>query len=176
MRCGRTGSTSASCSGVKSVKSVDGVLGPPQCEAGYSDRQACPSQSKGSCPSPANSLHSSSCRKLEALPEQDRLEQDYHDYLQAPLQPLQVGPSPCSSSLTQTTSTDRTSPLPFRPPSLPPHPPLPVRAASSPPPHYEHPSPPYQDNLESSTYEVFERDVTKYTQYEEAVYRALMDR
>ena len=33
-----------------------------------------------------------------------------------------------------------------------------------------------QDNLESSTYEVFERDVTKYSQYEEAVYRALMDR
>ena len=33
-----------------------------------------------------------------------------------------------------------------------------------------------QDNLESATYEVFERDVTKYTQYEEAVYRALIDR
>ncbi len=33
-----------------------------------------------------------------------------------------------------------------------------------------------QDNLESSTYEVFEKDVTKYSQYEEAVYRALIDR
>ena len=29
-------------------------------------------------------------RKLETVPEQDRLEQDYYDYLQAPLQPLQV--------------------------------------------------------------------------------------
>lgn len=33
-----------------------------------------------------------------------------------------------------------------------------------------------QDNLESSTYETFEKDVTKYKQYEEAVYRALLDR
>ena len=33
-----------------------------------------------------------------------------------------------------------------------------------------------QDNLESSTYETFEKDVTKYKQYEEAVYRALPDR
>ena len=40
------------------------------------------------------------CRKLETVPEQDRLEEDYHDYLQAPLQPLQVGTSrpPCSPS------------------------------------------------------------------------------
>lgn len=35
---------------------------------------------------------------------------------------------------------------------------------------------PLQDNLESATYETFERDTTKYTTYEEAVYRALMDR
>jgi hypothetical protein len=33
-----------------------------------------------------------------------------------------------------------------------------------------------QDNLESHTYEVFEKDAIKYTQYEEAVYRALLDR
>ena len=32
-------------------------------------------------------------RKMETVPEQDRLEQDYYDYLQAPLQPLQVGDS-----------------------------------------------------------------------------------
>lgn len=35
---------------------------------------------------------------------------------------------------------------------------------------------PLQDNLESQTYEVFERDATKYSTYEEAVYRALLDR
>lgn len=35
---------------------------------------------------------------------------------------------------------------------------------------------PLQDNLESQTYETFERDGTKYTTYEEAVYRCLLDR
>ena len=35
---------------------------------------------------------------------------------------------------------------------------------------------PLQDNLESSTYEVFEKDITKYSQYEEAIYQALIDR
>lgn len=35
---------------------------------------------------------------------------------------------------------------------------------------------PLQDNLESQTYEVFERDGTKYEVYGEAVYRALLDR
>lgn len=35
---------------------------------------------------------------------------------------------------------------------------------------------PLQDNLESSTYETFERDTIKYTTYQEAVYRALLDR
>eukprot|EP00200_Dunaliella_tertiolecta_P003160 CAMPEP_0202343186 /NCGR_PEP_ID=MMETSP1126-20121109/3419_1 /ASSEMBLY_ACC=CAM_ASM_000457 /TAXON_ID=3047 /ORGANISM="Dunaliella tertiolecta, Strain CCMP1320" /LENGTH=662 /DNA_ID=CAMNT_0048934227 /DNA_START=1282 /DNA_END=3267 /DNA_ORIENTATION=- len=35
---------------------------------------------------------------------------------------------------------------------------------------------PLQDNLESATYEVFEKDTIKYVQYEEAVYRALCDR
>jgi protein arginine N-methyltransferase 5 len=35
---------------------------------------------------------------------------------------------------------------------------------------------PLADNLESSTYEVFERDSTKYSTYGEAVYRALLDR
>ena len=35
---------------------------------------------------------------------------------------------------------------------------------------------PLQDDLESQTYETFEKDVTKYTTYEEAVRRALLDR
>jgi len=35
---------------------------------------------------------------------------------------------------------------------------------------------PLMDNLENDTYEGFERDPVKYRQYEEAVYRALMDR
>lgn len=35
---------------------------------------------------------------------------------------------------------------------------------------------PLQDNLESATYETFERDAIKYITYEEAVYRALLDR
>lgn len=32
------------------------------------------------------------------------------------------------------------------------------------------------DNLQSTTYETFERDPVKYERYEEAVYRALCDR
>ena len=32
------------------------------------------------------------------------------------------------------------------------------------------------DNLESATYEVFEKDPIKYSQYEQAVYQALLDR
>eukprot|EP00873_Tetraselmis_striata_P028240 jgi/Tetstr1/448504/TSEL_035770.t1 len=35
---------------------------------------------------------------------------------------------------------------------------------------------PLQDNLESQTYETFERDTVKYTTYQEAVYKALLDR
>ena len=35
---------------------------------------------------------------------------------------------------------------------------------------------PLQDNLESQTYETFERDPVKYKQYQEAVRRALIDR
>jgi protein arginine N-methyltransferase 5 len=35
---------------------------------------------------------------------------------------------------------------------------------------------PLSDNLESQTYETFERDPVKYVQYEEAVYRCLMDK
>ena len=35
---------------------------------------------------------------------------------------------------------------------------------------------PLMDNLESQTYEVFEKDQTSYTMYEEAVFRALLDR
>ncbi|KAI9487100.1 MAG: PRMT5 arginine-N-methyltransferase-domain-containing protein [Benjaminiella poitrasii] len=60
----------------------------------------------------------------QKLPPSTELEQSmagYHDYLQAPLQPL-------------------------------------------------------MDNLENQTYEVFEKDPIKYQQYEQAVYRALLDR
>ena len=32
------------------------------------------------------------------------------------------------------------------------------------------------DNLESSTYEVFEKDPVKYSQYQAAIYKALVDR
>jgi hypothetical protein len=35
---------------------------------------------------------------------------------------------------------------------------------------------PLQDNLELQTYETFERDLTKYTQYEEAVLACLRER
>ena len=50
-----------------------------------------------------------------------------------------------------------------------PHPPL-LR------PILQSPLQPLQDNLESQTYETFERDGTKYSTYEEAVYRCLLDR
>lgn len=42
--------------------------------------------------------------------------------------------------------------------------------------YLQHPLQPLQDNLESSTYEVFEFDKMKYVQYEEAVYHALLHR
>lgn len=52
-----------------------------------------------------------------------------------------------------------------------------MRAARIPwPPAPQSPLQPLQDNLESQTYETFERDGTKYTTYEEAVYRCLLDR
>lgn len=35
---------------------------------------------------------------------------------------------------------------------------------------------PLSDNLESQTYEIFEKDPVKYTRYQEAVYKALLDR
>ena len=35
---------------------------------------------------------------------------------------------------------------------------------------------PLSDNLESSTYEVFEKDPVKYSEYHKAIYAALMDR
>ena len=35
---------------------------------------------------------------------------------------------------------------------------------------------PLMDNLESVTYEVFEKDPIKYTEYKKAIYRALVDR
>ncbi|CAI5956562.1 unnamed protein product [Closterium sp. NIES-65] len=38
------------------------------------------------------------------------------------------------------------------------------------------PSQPLMDNLEAQTYETFEKDATKYSQYQKAVYAALMDR
>lgn len=40
----------------------------------------------------------------------------------------------------------------------------------------QQPLQPLQDNLSSSTYEVFERDPVKYAQYEKAIYQALHDR
>jgi protein arginine N-methyltransferase 5 len=42
--------------------------------------------------------------------------------------------------------------------------------------YLQSPLQPLQDHLESATYEVFERDKTKYTTYEEAVYKALLDK
>nr|XP_039272959.1 protein arginine N-methyltransferase 5-like [Styela clava] len=41
--------------------------------------------------------------------------------------------------------------------------------------HLQAPLQPLMDNLESSTYEIFERDPIKYKKYEEAVYRCLLD-
>lgn len=41
---------------------------------------------------------------------------------------------------------------------------------------HQAPLQPLQDNLESQTYDTFERDSKKYTTYQEAVYRALLDR
>ncbi|PWZ25585.1 Protein arginine N-methyltransferase 5 [Zea mays] len=60
-------------------------------------------------------------RKMDPLPEQERIEINYRDFLQSPLQPL-------------------------------------------------------MDNLEAQTYETFEKDVVKYTQYRRAVAKALVDR
>jgi protein arginine N-methyltransferase 5 len=42
--------------------------------------------------------------------------------------------------------------------------------------HLQAPLQPLMDNLESSTYETFEKDPIKYRQYEQAVFRALLDR
>lgn len=42
--------------------------------------------------------------------------------------------------------------------------------------HLQQPLQPLMDNLEGETYEGFEKDPIKYRQYEEAVFRALMDR
>ncbi|PHT95895.1 Protein arginine N-methyltransferase 5 [Capsicum annuum] len=60
-------------------------------------------------------------QKMDPLPEQERFELGYRDYLQSPLQPL-------------------------------------------------------MDNLEAQTYETFEKDTTKYIQYQRAVAKALVDR
>lgn len=60
-------------------------------------------------------------RRMDGLSEEESVEFEYRDYLQAPLQPL-------------------------------------------------------QDHLESATYEVFERDATKYVTYERAVHKALVDK
>ncbi|XP_014261585.1 protein arginine N-methyltransferase 5 [Cimex lectularius] len=42
--------------------------------------------------------------------------------------------------------------------------------------HLQIPLQPLMDNLESSTYEVFERDPVKYTEYKRAIFKALQDR
>ncbi|KAK6129797.1 hypothetical protein DH2020_036450 [Rehmannia glutinosa] len=60
-------------------------------------------------------------QKMDPLPEQERFEFGYRDYLQSPLQPL-------------------------------------------------------MDNLEAQTYETFEKDTVKYSQYQRAVAKALVDR
>lgn len=60
-------------------------------------------------------------QKMDPLPEQERFELAYRDYLQSPLQPL-------------------------------------------------------MDNLEAQTYEIFEKDTVKYSQYQRAVAKALVDR
>ncbi|KAG5541168.1 hypothetical protein RHGRI_021132 [Rhododendron griersonianum] len=60
-------------------------------------------------------------QKMDPLPEQERFELGYRDFLQSPLQPL-------------------------------------------------------MDNLEAQTYETFEKDTVKYSQYERAVSKALLDR
>ncbi|GER28173.1 protein arginine N-methyltransferase 5 [Striga asiatica] len=60
-------------------------------------------------------------QKMDTLPEQERFEFGYRDYLQSPLQPL-------------------------------------------------------MDNLEAQTYETFEKDMVKYSQYQKAVAKALVDR
>ncbi|KAL6629183.1 hypothetical protein ACP70R_028948 [Stipagrostis hirtigluma subsp. patula] len=68
-------------------------------------------------------LEYTSClyQRMDPLPEQERFEIGYRDFLQSPLQPL-------------------------------------------------------MDNLEAQTYETFEKDVVKYTQYQRAVAKALVDR
>ncbi|XP_077215351.1 SHK1 binding protein 1 isoform X1 [Tasmannia lanceolata] len=60
-------------------------------------------------------------QRMDPLPEQERFEFGYRDFLQSPLQPL-------------------------------------------------------MDNLEAQTYETFEKDTVKYSQYQRAVYKALLDR
>ncbi|KAK3152116.1 hypothetical protein QOZ80_2BG0154630 [Eleusine coracana subsp. coracana] len=60
-------------------------------------------------------------QRMDPLPEQERFEINYRDFLQSPLQPL-------------------------------------------------------MDNLEAQTYETFEKDIVKYTQYQRAVAKALVDR
>lgn len=60
-------------------------------------------------------------QKMDPLPEHERFELGYRDYLQSPLQPL-------------------------------------------------------MDNLEAQTYEIFEKDTVKYSQYQRAVAKALVDR
>ncbi|XP_068642321.1 protein arginine N-methyltransferase 5-like [Aristolochia californica] len=60
-------------------------------------------------------------QKMDSLPEQERFELGYRDFLQSPLQPL-------------------------------------------------------MDNLEAQTYETFEKDTVKYSQYQRAVHKALLDR
>lgn len=115
------------------LRDMEGAVHTPQSPAGMHPGDADQPMSSGSVltvdgdgevapPPPAHPLAvywnylSYLFRKQPTLSEEEALEADYRDLLQAPLQPL-------------------------------------------------------QDNLESSTYETFERDAAKYIAYEEAVYR-----
>ncbi|KAK2512830.1 hypothetical protein Q9966_016310 [Columba livia] len=55
-------------------------------------------------------------------------------------------------------------------------PPLGLRAVAATRTICRAPLQPLMDNLESQTYEVFEKDPIKYAQYQQAIYRCLMDR
>ncbi|KAJ9525988.1 hypothetical protein QJQ45_009372 [Haematococcus lacustris] len=113
-------------------------------------------------------------RKLPAIPDELRQEMEYRDYLQAPLQPLQAG------ALQASLAARRPAPHPY---------PL-LGPARGPQQGWGQESggggqgqglggrqgySGQGDNLESATYEVFERDTVKYVQYEEAIFRALLD-
>ncbi len=121
------------------------------------------------------------CRKIEATSEQEVVEMSYRDYLQARAGNSDTWPAllrcphaaSCCFSRGTTTTTPTTTPHPPPPPTPTPTPPPPLPPSV---PLLQSPLQPLQDNLESQTYETFERDATKYSTYEEAVYRCLLDR